>query len=242
MKILRFFVLPLLLFLSGCLGDPSSYNPNVYPPSSNPNYITPAPQTNDVQGATQTEDEYKIKFIDEISLKAAKRFDLVKEAGSKSYVAQDVDVLFKNGNLVLTYRRDQTFPLQAVFEPIQAWGRNIISSTKYELNNVYKLSGTPQQFVLKICLENEIVTDIKIGESHYKVSSLKPVKGISPDAVMLDNRYYEVQKGDNLTKIAKENGLTVQEILDAPENAKNPIHTRKNNYVKRGEVIYLPRQ
>lgn len=53
----------------------------------------------------------------------------------------------------------------------------------------------------------------------------------------LDNPFakdYKIKKGDNLTKIAKENGTTVQALLKANPNIKNP------NLIYAGESIRIP--
>ena len=45
---------------------------------------------------------------------------------------------------------------------------------------------------------------------------------------------YKIKKGDNLTKIAKANGTTVQALLKANPNIKNP------NLIYAGETIKIP--
>ena len=54
----------------------------------------------------------------------------------------------------------------------------------------------------------------------------------------IDNPFFEnytIKKGDNLTKIAKANGTTVQELLKANPNIKNP------NLIYAGEKLVIPK-
>lgn len=235
----------LAIFFSGCfLGGGSSDYEAEYGDGAK-NRQTPVyqdPTTPTASTALPSAKEYSITFTDVVVLNAARNFDLVKEQGESDYKYQVMSARFIGNQLVLTYRREGTFDLQAIFDPSGDWGRNVISKDRYELNNVFKISGGVDEYVVIILLENEEVVEMKVGQTSYKISGLRPQKTINKEARMLDMREYLVRKGDNLTSIATENGLTVDEILAAPENKGKPFINRKNNYLREGEVVFLPIQ
>ncbi len=78
------------------------------------------------------------------------------------------------------------------------------------------------------------VTDIDAEIAAIEAELGKSLPGV---AAGIDNPFakdYKIKKGDNLTKIAKANGTTVQALLKANPNIKNP------NLIYAGESIRIP--
>lgn len=241
-KIVVYLLIFCIFVLQSCLGSGDYSEYDYSNPSSSPTYqpSSPSPSSSPKSTGTNTNGDYVIKFKEEVALAGNQSFDLVKESGETDYSYQLARTKFLGSDLVVTYSREGTFDLQAVFEPIGDWGRQIFSPTKSQLNCKYQLKGTGLIYVLLINLENEAVVSISIGETTFKHSEVSTKGKSNNNNIMLDNRQYIVQKGDRLSTIAKENNLSVEAIINAPQNANCPFHIRKGNYLVQGEVIYLP--
>jgi type VI secretion system secreted protein VgrG len=81
------------------------------------------------------------------------------------------------------------------------------------------------------------VTDIDAEIAAIEAAAAAAIGDITVPPSGIDNPFakdYKIKKGDSLTKIAKENGTTVQALLKANPNIKNP------NLIYAGESIRIP--
>jgi LysM repeat protein len=81
------------------------------------------------------------------------------------------------------------------------------------------------------------VTDVDAEIAAIEAELASTLGNISVPPSDIDNPFakdYKIKKGDNLTKIAKANGTTVQALLKANPNIKNP------NLIYAGESIKIP--
>ena len=81
--------------------------------------------------------------------------------------------------------------------------------------------------------KNDIENQEKEESGEYKPIKTTPTDDNQKDETV-ETKEYTVQSGDNLSRIAKANNMSLEELLD-----KNPEYKNNPNFVRRGATLNL---
>ena len=159
---------------------------------------------------------------------------LIIDTNALQVIANDIDTLKEDINEIcsslcnINIDNAKDFDFSSAINAI----KSNIESTYYKFTNISKYISTVIAEHSKVQTETVLEIESEASDTKTNTSDL----GNSNSSGMGENEIYTIKTGDNLSKIAKKYGTTVEAILACNSNIKNPnlIHTEDKLVIPNG--------